>query len=91
MSMPGFTAEASVYESHMEYRLTTVHSYGSGSGVIPQLEGCSDCILYTEPGPGGRTAGIRICCTKICKWGFGCVQSCWAELCWTPPSGDIYV
>jgi hypothetical protein len=91
MSTPGFTAEASIYESPMDYRLTTIHRYGSRSGVKPQLEGCSDCMLYTEPGPKGRTAGIRICCTTICKWGFGCVQSCRAELCWTPSAQDIYV
>jgi hypothetical protein len=91
MSIPGFTAEASVYDSHMRYRLTTtVRSYGSGFGVKPQLEGCTACTLYTEPG-GGRTAGIKVCCTKICKFGFGCVQSCWGETCWTPSGGDIAV
>jgi len=62
-----------------------------GGRTIAQRAGCTDCILYTEPGPGGRTAGVRICCTTICKWHFGCVQSCTAELCWTPPAGDIFV
>jgi len=63
----------------------------SDGGIVAARAGCSDCLLYTEPGPGGRTAGVRICCTRICKWGFGCVDVCTAELCWTPSGGAIYV
>jgi hypothetical protein len=60
-------------------------------GIAAARAGCSDCMLYSEGGPGGRTAGVRICCTRICKYGFGCVDVCTSEVCWTPPAGEIYV
>jgi hypothetical protein len=91
MRTPGFHSESSLTPTVGLYRGHAVFGASAIGTVIAQRAGCSDCLLYTEPGAGGRTIGVRICCTTICKWGFGCVQSCWAENCWTPPNGDIYV
>jgi hypothetical protein len=92
MNLPGFDAERSLGVAlHTYRRKTSLSGCRTPAVVAAARDGCSDCLLYTEPGPGGRTYGVRICCTTICKWGFGCVRSCWAELCWTPPPGDIFV
>lgn len=57
--------------------------------------GCSECILYTEPGPGGRTAGIRTCCQLTCRTTiFGkyrCYEYCTQEVCATFPPDEIVV
>jgi hypothetical protein len=90
MSTPGFHAESTLAGSPGAYRASAVFGASSFAPITPQRAGCSDCLLYTEPG-GGRTYGVRICCTMICKWGFGCVQSCYAENCWTPSGGEILV
>ena len=57
--------------------------------------GCSECVLYTEPGPGGRTAGVRRCCQLTCRTTiFGtyrCYEYCSYEVCATFPPDKIIV
>jgi hypothetical protein len=76
MNLPGFHAESSL--GRME-----VFAVGSArdlpeafasNSVIPALsEGCH-CLQQSGVGPR-----LLVCCTTICKFGFGCVLSCWVE------------
>ena len=100
MNTPGFTADWSLYTSSKTFLASNTHvktvagTKWSGS-VQPAAYGCSPCILYTEPGPGGRTAGIRTCCRLTCRTTiFGtprCYEYCTPEVCATFSPGLIIV
>jgi hypothetical protein len=54
MNMPGYTAEASLYQTKTNYRQVGVHSRGAGE-VVPQLTRvCTAC--------SSRFSGTRRCC-----------------------------
>lgn len=98
-SLPGFLAAFSVGPPSRFYRVAGSATGGSGAtnrpGVEPAMYGCTPCILYTEPGPGGRSAGIRTCCSLTCRttiFGkFKCYEYCTQEVCATFPAGEIIV
>jgi len=97
-NFPGFTAERSLYNTGKGY-FTNAASLNMASkksgGVQPAAYGCSPCILYTEPGPGGRSAGIRTCCKLTCRttiFGkFRCYEYCMQEICATFSAGEFIV
>jgi hypothetical protein len=99
VNIPGFTADSSLYRSGIHYCMgdTTINATSARELhlVQPAAYGCSPCILYTEPGPGGRSAGIRTCCSLTCRTTiFGtyrCYEYCTGEVCATFPAGEIIV
>jgi hypothetical protein len=75
MSVPGFTAEASLYRIRTNFG--SIGSHGSllaAGAVVPQLQalGCGECTPLTWP-DGTKTGACRRAC---CDW-FGCrTESC---------------
>jgi len=96
-NFPGFTAERSLGSTGEAYFTGAAFANvaGNESAVHPATYGCSPCILYTEPGPGGRSAGIRTCCSLTCRTTiFGtyrCYEYCTQEICATFPAREIIV
>ena len=77
MTMPGFAAEASLYNPRTGYRMTAGEM--ASSQVVPAAASCSTCYAY-------RTApftfrGNRLCCNRVCVPTFGCRNNCWVESC----------
>ena len=99
MNMPGFTASSSLCKSRKNYlsgmSLNNAEFTPGLNAVQPAAYGCSPCILYTEPGPGGRSAGIRTCCSLTCRTtifgDYRCYEYCTQEVCATFPEGVIIV
>ena len=76
MSVPGFTAEASLQEIQSEFRqmLSYFDSLRTGA-VIPQLpvsSGCGDCSPLKWPDGTKTGACARACCDAL---------RCWTETC----------
>ena len=94
-SVPGFTAQSSLYKTSKSYFTGNADFTQGSNAVQPAAYGCSPCNLYTEPGPGGRSAGIRTCCKLTCRetiFGrFRCYEYCTQEICATFPAGEIIV
>lgn len=79
MSIPGFTAEASLNEARSGYRMASAHVSRPGE-VVPQLTRlCAEC--------SGRFVGTRICCDMeiiFCMPGVPCIvtyTNCQTESC----------
>ena len=98
-TIPGFTAEASLYKTSKHYFAGKGHINDIITKKLdliqPAVYGCSECILYTEPGPGGRSAGIGTCCHLTCRTTiFGkyrCYEYCTQEVCATFSADEIIV
>jgi len=75
MSVPGFSAEVSLYKSSLDFAPTAAQgSQFSAGAVVPQLPatGCGECTPITWP-DGTHTGTCRRAC---CDW-FGCrTESC---------------
>ena len=75
MSIPGFTAETSLYRMRTAFGTIGSDSFLPGAGaVVPQLPtlGCGECTPLTWP-DGTKTGACRRAC---CDW-FGCrTESC---------------
>jgi hypothetical protein len=86
MSMPGFSAESSLYQSNNQYRTTGPKCASDvSSDIVPQ--GCGWVVGIIC---GGVIAGGAIFCTGVCIAGgpeSGGLP-CW--LCWTGYLGGLY-
>lgn len=84
MTLPGFTAEASLHRIPSSYRTRGVHRSPRSSGaVVPQLRipvspGCGDCTPLRWPDGTPTGACARACCdvlgrcsTETCPCGSG--------------------
>jgi hypothetical protein len=74
ISIPGFTAEASVYRSGNDYRVTL--GVSRKAGISPQQADffTGSSVGHVTCGPCNRR-GERICCDFL---------GCWIELCFPP-------
>jgi hypothetical protein len=93
-SMPGFTAETSLYRTLSNYRTKGVHGCLPGPrAVVPQLRistvpGCGDCTPLRWPDGTPTGACARACCdvlgrcsTETCPCGGGGVFNVgWGQL-----------
>jgi hypothetical protein len=77
MTIPGFTAEASL-DSLTGYRMST-DDRAAGFPVIPAAASCSPCYGY-RVGPF-TFRGNRLCCNRVCSPLTGCRDVCWVESC----------
>ena len=108
MSIPGYTAHITLYKTSKHYFtgktfINAAFTMGyvpaqlaqSPTGTTIARYGCSECVLYTEPGPTGRSAGIRTCCSLTCRTtifgAYRCYEYCSQEVCATFPPGVIIV
>ncbi len=79
MSIPGYTAETSLYRTKANYCLVGAHAPGAGV-VVPQLsKACTECT--------GFFIGTRTCCdveVLFCMPGVPCIvnfKNCHSENC----------
>ncbi len=74
MSLPGFTAEASVYKTKVHYQMAS--TLDQADGVSSPQFGLSSGNPYSfcgrgwDCGPCGWSAGV---CSRVCKWPHGCI------------------
>jgi hypothetical protein len=88
MTMPGFTAQVSLYKPGTNYRMMDGDT-ASTLPVVPAAASCSSCFAY-------RTApytfrGNRLCCNHVCSPFLGCRDYCWVESCDPFSGGGILV
>jgi hypothetical protein len=87
MTMPGFTAEASLH-GPTGYRMRT-NDQAAVLPVVPAAASCTPCYAY-RVGPY-TFRGNRYCCNRVCSPFGGCQNVCWVESCNPFPDTGILV
>ena len=70
MTMPGFTAETSVYTSAASYRSMPAGLQGEGTAIIPAQFACTDfeqCSACIPVGPSIFSRGRQFCRFFTCR------------------------
>jgi hypothetical protein len=88
MKLPGFAAQASLYQSRTSYRMMA-GAASDAARVVPAAAACSACYAY-RTGPY-VFRGNRLCCLRVCAPFAGCRNVCWVEACNPFPDGGILV
>ena len=78
MTIPGFTAQVSIYNPTTSYRMMAGDATAT-LPVVPAAASCSACYAY-RVGPN-IFRGNRLCCNRVCSPFAGCRDSCWVESC----------
>lgn len=88
MTLPGFVAEASLFEPRTSYRVMAGATTAAAE-VMPAATSCSPCYAY-RTGPY-VFRGNRLCCQRVCVPYTGCRDYCWVEACNPFADGGILV
>ncbi len=81
MSLPGFTAEASVYRSGYSYRATAKGGPAGTAQVVPHL--------YIDDTCSQRCGSAAVRCGRLCNRMLGDPGLCW-DACFAVQSNCIY-
>jgi hypothetical protein len=79
--LPGFTAEASVYKTNLQYRSSGTQGSGMRNSIIPQAE----CNPYSAPNSCYNSSvdcyGVVLICEYCCYDEFGRLSEDGTEVC----------
>jgi hypothetical protein len=82
MTMPGFTAEASVYETNLQYRATSTQGGGGRNNITLAEE---PCLPFSQPNQCYTNSvecfGVVLVCTNCCYDQFGRLSGDETEVC----------
>jgi hypothetical protein len=82
MTMPGFTADASLYKTNGRYQSVTTQSYNSVGGVVSQMRGDGlGPAVGPLSGPWCR-CGPRYCCCLFLTFINNVGMPFWISRCW---------